>query len=179
MSISNEINAMKTDSSIEGAYLEPLDMHILIVRSGWLIKRICLRRKPTLYPTSHLAKLIIDHIMGGPRPALNLDTSGFTDFQRAVYKAVLEIPRGSTATYGEIARIVGRRGAARAVGMALNKNPFPIMIPCHRVVSANGIGGYSQGVDIKRRLLVIELKCSQEAYCLCHPPTPQNSPKVY
>ncbi|MCX8207954.1 MAG: MGMT family protein [Methanothrix sp.] len=74
----------------------------------------------------------------------------------AIYHAVLRIPRGSTATYGDVAKIAGRPGAARAVGAALRRNPFPIMIPCHRVVASNGPGGYSQGIDIKLQLLAIE-----------------------
>ncbi len=79
-----------------------------------------------------------------------------TDFQKEVWGAMQDIPYGSTATYGEIAKEIGRPGAARAVGMACGANPIPIIIPCHRVVASNGIGGYSGGLAIKRRLLGME-----------------------
>ncbi|MBN1823994.1 MAG: MGMT family protein [Endomicrobiales bacterium] len=64
----------------------------------------------------------------------------------------LKIPKGSTATYGQIARRVGKPGAARAVGQALKKNPFAPFVPCHRVVSSDGsLGGYSAKGGIKRK----------------------------
>jgi len=79
-----------------------------------------------------------------------------TEFQRLVWEALTDIPYGSTATYGEIAEYIGHPRSARAVGMACGCNPIPIIIPCHRVVAANGIGGYSGGLTIKRKLLEIE-----------------------
>lgn len=80
-------------------------------------------------------------------------------FHRKVYKALCKIPAGKTITYAELARRAGSPGAARAVGQAMAKNPFPIVIPCHRVVAGNGkLGGYSGrgGVAIKRALLALE-----------------------
>jgi methylated-DNA-[protein]-cysteine S-methyltransferase len=91
--------------------------------------------------------------------AARLDMSGLPDFERDVYVAAREIPPGSTITYGEIARRIGRPGAAREVGVALGRNPFPIIVPCHRVVAANGkTGGFSAvgGVTTKLKLLRIE-----------------------
>ena len=79
-----------------------------------------------------------------------------TAFQRRVWRALMEIPFGHVITYGELARRVDRPGAARAVGRANGANPIAIIIPCHRVVAANGIGGYGGGVDVKRRLLALE-----------------------
>lgn len=80
-----------------------------------------------------------------------------TPFQLAVWKALLAIPYGGLATYGEIARIVGNPRAARAVGMACNRNPIAIAIPCHRVVGASGaLTGYAGGVGVKRFLLDLE-----------------------
>jgi len=77
-----------------------------------------------------------------------------TAFERAVWQQVRRVPPGRTVTYGELARRIGHPRAARAVGTALKKNPFPILIPCHRVVPANGsIGRYAGGADIKRWLL--------------------------
>lgn len=82
-----------------------------------------------------------------------------TPFVRAVSVAAQRIPPGETRTYGELAREVGRPGAARAVGQAMARNPWPILIPCHRVVGAGGaIGGFSAGggVRTKERLLALE-----------------------
>ncbi len=84
---------------------------------------------------------------------------GLTDFQLAVYRAARRIPPGSTRTYGEIATEIGLPGSAQAVGRALGANPYPIVVPCHRVVAANGrTGGFSAGggVETKMRLLAIE-----------------------
>jgi methylated-DNA-[protein]-cysteine S-methyltransferase len=68
-----------------------------------------------------------------------------TAFQRDVWRQISEIPRGRTRTYGELARRLG--GEARAVGQACGDNPFPIVVPCHRVVAADGLGGFSHHVD--------------------------------
>lgn len=142
--------------STGAAYLDDLDLHIIVEESEGTVKRIRLSRAAPDAEFSETAARIADHIMGGPRPQLDLDTGSCTDFQMAVYSAVLLIPRGSTATYGDVAKAAGRPGAARAVGSALRCNPFPIMIPCHRVVASNGPGGYSQGIDIKLQLLAVE-----------------------
>jgi O-6-methylguanine DNA methyltransferase len=86
-----------------------------------------------------------------------LDFSAATPFQRAVWQATQEIPYGQTRSYGWLAARVGRPRAARAVGQAMAANPWPIIVPCHRVVSSNGrLGGYGGGLDMKERLLVLE-----------------------
>lgn len=80
-----------------------------------------------------------------------------TEFERSVWLALREVPYGETRTYKWLAETVGKPGASRAVGQALSKNPIPILLPCHRIIESDGsIGGYSAGVDIKRRLLEIE-----------------------
>lgn len=80
-----------------------------------------------------------------------------TDFQKAVWAALQTIPYGETATYGEIAAKVGKPGAAIAVGQANSRNPIPILIPCHRVIGADGkMVGYAGGIHIKEALLAIE-----------------------
>jgi methylated-DNA-[protein]-cysteine S-methyltransferase len=79
-----------------------------------------------------------------------------TAFQAAVWAELSRIPWGATITYGELARRVGHPTGARAVGRANGKNPIPIIVPCHRVVAGNGIGGYSGGLPLKRALLAIE-----------------------
>jgi methylated-DNA-[protein]-cysteine S-methyltransferase len=88
-----------------------------------------------------------------------LDESGIDPFRRAVYAATREIGPGATASYGDIARAIGKPDAPRAVGHALGENPFPIVVPCHRVLSAAGaLHGFSApgGIATKRRLLEIE-----------------------
>src|SRR5271165_883513 len=90
---------------------------------------------------------------------ISLDMDQVPAFHRRVYEAARAIPPGMTLSYGEIAARVGAPGAARAVGQALGRNPFPIVVPCHRVLAAGGkIGGFSAqgGVATKRRMLAIE-----------------------
>ena len=81
-------------------------------------------------------------------------SNSLTDFEIAVYGAVLEIPLGATRSYGWVAARIGRHGAARAVGNALNKNSCAPFVPCHRVIAADGsLGGYSGGAAKKKALL--------------------------
>lgn len=77
-----------------------------------------------------------------------------TDFQNDVWKALTQLPEGKTTTYGELAKVVGKPTAYRAVGNAVGANPFFYLIPCHRVLAANGkIGGYAWGPELKRSIL--------------------------
>lgn len=85
-----------------------------------------------------------------------LELQGST-FERRVWQAILEIPRGQTRSYAWVAQRAGSPGGARAAGGAAGRNPVPIICPCHRVVRIDGsIGGYTGGLDIKKRLLMIE-----------------------
>ena len=87
---------------------------------------------------------------------LPLDLRG-TPFQRKVWQALCEIPYGESRSYSEIARAVGRSKAQRAVGSANNANPVALIVPCHRVIAADGsLGGYGGGVELKARLLAME-----------------------
>jgi len=80
-----------------------------------------------------------------------------TPFQKKVWDALLEIPYGTTWSYGELARHIGQPRASRAVGLANGRNPIPIIIPCHRVVGANGtLTGYGGGLEKKQALLALE-----------------------
>lgn len=80
-----------------------------------------------------------------------------TDFDRKVWLTLKEVPYGETRTYKWLAERIGNPQAYRAVGQALSRNPIPIILPCHRIIESDGsIGGYSSGIDIKRRLLEIE-----------------------
>ena len=80
-----------------------------------------------------------------------------TPFQQKVWAALLQIPWGETRTYGQVAAMIGQPKACRAVGMANNRNPLPIFIPCHRVIGANGqLTGYAGGLSAKEHLLSLE-----------------------
>ena len=82
-----------------------------------------------------------------------------TEFMKKVWKQLLNIPYGETKTYKQIATEIGNETAARAVGMANNKNPIPIIIPCHRVIGSNKkLVGYALGLDVKEKLLKLEAK---------------------
>lgn len=84
-----------------------------------------------------------------------LRTEG-TKFQQEVWNALQKIPFGKVETYNDIAQKINRPKAARAVGNACGKNPIPIVIPCHRVVAKTNIGGFSSGIEMKKKLLSIE-----------------------
>lgn len=80
-----------------------------------------------------------------------------TEFERKVWLSLMEVPYGETRTYKWLAEKIGNPRAVRAVGRALSRNPIPIVLPCHRIIESDGsIGGYSSGVDLKRRLLDME-----------------------
>ena len=88
---------------------------------------------------------------------VELDLEWCTSFQLAVAETLRRVPRGEVVTYGELAALAGYPGAQRAAGTFCAHNRFPIVVPCHRVVGAAGIGSYgSQGVEYKRRLLALE-----------------------
>jgi methylated-DNA-[protein]-cysteine S-methyltransferase len=88
---------------------------------------------------------------------VEIDLEWTTPFQLAVAEGIRAIPRGEVVAYGELAALAGYRGAARAVGTFCARNRFMLVLPCHRIVGADGIGGYgSAGVAVKRRLLALE-----------------------
>jgi len=87
---------------------------------------------------------------------VTIDLSG-TDFQKKVWKALMDIPYGQVCSYKDIAQRVGSPKGFRAVGMANNQNPIAVIIPCHRVIGHDGkLVGYAEGIDIKEKLLVLE-----------------------
>ncbi len=104
---------------------------------------------------------IVALLSGEPRDLthVTIDTDGVADFNRRVYAIARAIPPGATLSYGEIAERLGDRSLARVVGQALGQNPFPVIVPCHRVLAAGGkVGGFSApgGIVTKLRLLTIE-----------------------
>lgn len=112
-------------------------------------------------PHTHLAKAkekLHDYFSGKENIGdLSFDSSIGTPFQQAVWKRVCAIPPGSTSTYGAIALELNKPKGARAVGAANGKNPFAILVPCHRLVGASGkLHGYAGGIERKRALLAFE-----------------------
>lgn len=105
---------------------------------------------------------LVDYLEGRKREFLRPPPSPFlqagSPFQRRVWQLISAIPAGETRTYGKIATQLGDRALARAVGGACGANPCPLLIPCHRVVAAQGLGGFGGGLAIKARLLALELK---------------------
>jgi methylated-DNA-[protein]-cysteine S-methyltransferase len=113
--------------------------------------------EPSVRALRPLAELLEQYFSGGAKH-LNvvLDVTG-SEFEHKVWKALLEIPYGETRSYGDIAKVVGEPRAARAVGLACNANPVAIVVPCHRVIGADGkLVGYSGGVPRKKFLIALE-----------------------
>lgn len=112
-------------------------------------------------PVRAVARRLLAHLGGRLDPltdvVLDIDADA-SPFDRAVWSAAREVAPGTVATYGDLARRVGRPGAARAVGGAMGRNPVPWVIPCHRIVAASGIGGFSsaRGLKTKRAMLRAE-----------------------
>ncbi|MEE2691214.1 MAG: methylated-DNA--[protein]-cysteine S-methyltransferase [Pseudomonadota bacterium] len=123
-------------------------------------------------PAGTIAAAIADirALLAGERRDLShidLDMTGVSGFDRAVFALTLDIPPGETKTYGDIARALGDVSESRRVGQALGRNPFPIVVPCHRVVGADGrMTGFSApgGIEAKRRLLKIEGALAPELF---------------
>lgn len=128
---------------------------------GTALTRVEFCAGPSANPQSDLlrraAQQLTEYFSGARRTfSLPLAPKG-TPFQCAVWRALCDIPYGQTRSYGQIAAAVGSLRAARAVGMACNRNPIGVIIPCHRVVGANGaLTGYAGGMDKKAALLALE-----------------------
>ena len=100
---------------------------------------------------------IIEYFSGVRRKLdVPIDASLGTAFQREVWQAVMRIPYGQTRSYGEVAAMIGRPKAARAVGRAMACTPVPIVVPCHRVVASKGFGGYGGNLQVKEYMIAME-----------------------
>lgn len=135
--------------------------------TGGRLARIELNRTESGSPRNAVEKRIEAQLLeylSGERRSFDIPmTLEGTPMYLEVWREVERIPYGRTRTYGEIARAVGRPGAARAVGQANHLNPLPLVVPCHRVVaSGGGLGGYGGGLDLKRKLLDMETSISFE-----------------
>jgi len=111
------------------------------------------------------ARSLLTAYFAGHRPGFDVPVEPHgTPFQRAVWQAIATVPYGETIAYRELARRVGRPHSVRAVGAATGRNPLSIMIPCHRIVGADGsLTGYAGGLDRKRALLALESGTSASA----------------
>ena len=108
-------------------------------------------------PVAAAVQQLKEYFAGSRRTfQVQLSASPATDFQRDVWGALRKIPYGHVRTYGEVADSVGRPRAHRAVGNANHANPWPVVVPCHRVVASGGLGGYGGGDHVKRYLLALE-----------------------
>ena len=128
-------------------------------------RRKFLRKIPDMMGSFHkppvvLRKQVRRHLFGKGVPdysAVQLNEELGTPFERAVWEVVRGIPYGQARTYGWVAAQTGDRKRARPVGQAMAKNPFPLVVPCHRVVAADGtLGGFSGGLELKKALLDLE-----------------------
>ena len=145
----------------EGVFLPSLGLYLLVDWAHRRVRRIYFSRVCPEEP-SELAEKIAAHLNNGaPCPDVELDLSDKTDFQRRVYAAVQEIRRGETMTYGEVAARAGCPKGARAVGRVMATNPFAVLVPCHRVVARNGLGGFAWGLETKEKMQSLEKKGSQ------------------
>jgi methylated-DNA-[protein]-cysteine S-methyltransferase len=110
------------------------------------------------YPAFAALRFWLDGYFNGKKPAFNSPLAPVgTEFQLAVWQRLLKIPYGKTSTYGELAAKLKKPGAGQAVGSAVGHNPISLIIPCHRVVGADGsLTGYAGGIEKKRALLELE-----------------------
>lgn len=144
------------------AYNTPIG-HITIASDGEAITRIAFGvailegdNKPTKLTND--ASTQIQEYLAGKRTVFEMPfKAAGTPFQEQVWKATAQIPYGQTRTYGQIAEAAGNPRASRAVGMAVNRNPLPLVVPCHRIIGAQGKPvGYAGGLRIKEFLLNLE-----------------------
>lgn len=142
-------------------YAEPLNRYIIVQAEGNVAQSIEIAmEKPAARRTgTALAQALEAYFSTGADGELfkfDFDRSGLTPFRAEIMETLRQVPAGKTVTYGELAETAGKLGAARAVGNVMARNPVPLLVPCHRVVATNGLGGFSGGLDVKRKLLRLE-----------------------
>ncbi|MEI7827191.1 MAG: MGMT family protein [Euryarchaeota archaeon] len=142
-------------------YSEYLTRFVSVVLEGEAVQRVTLEAyaRPSYMLSATPAVQALENYLRGAKVDLSIfpvDLGNRSAFEKATLEYVRQIPRGSVATYSELAEKVGRPRAARAVGNALRRNPVPLFVPCHRVVGVSGLGGFSWGLDTKRKLLQLE-----------------------
>ena len=145
-----------------GVYSSPIGDISITEENGFIIS-VQLSKSDTENTPSHLTDLTFKEILeylSGTRTYFTVPISPHgTDFQKKVWDSLCSIQYGNLKTYGEIAQEIGSPKGARAVGMAYNKNPIHIIIPCHRVIGKSGsLTGYAAGLNIKEKLILLEKK---------------------
>lgn len=164
-----QIDMKQATSTLQASYDSPLGRIILAVTGEQLVGVWFdgQRHQPdtstwpvaTDHPVLQLAKTQLSEYFAGQRTTFELPLAldRGTDFQQAVWRALLNVPSGATVTYGELSQRVGKPAAVRAVGGAVGRNPLSIVVPCHRVLGANGaLTGYAGGLERKTALLHLE-----------------------
>jgi len=162
--VQTPIGELRLASTAKGlAYLE-LPRAAGCGMAGWLHRHLPEAKRVESREKNRAAIEQIQEYLAGDRTEfdLPLDLRG-TDFQRAVWRELRKIPFGDQRSYRDIAEAVGRPKAVRAVGAANGSNPVAIVVPCHRVVNADGkLGGYGGGLPLKARLLAMESRAGGE-----------------
>jgi O-6-methylguanine DNA methyltransferase len=147
--------------TMDWMYAEPIGLYVIVETEGSTVKTLDMtREKPTFRPVgTAVIKALEEYFATGKDKDLlkyGFDRSGLTPFRVKIMEALRKVPAGETMTYGELAAAAGKPGAARAVGNVMARNPVPILVPCHRVVATNGLGGFASGLDVKKKLLRLE-----------------------
>ena len=141
-------------------YAKPIGMWVAVEEIAGVVKSVHFMKNHNGKPRiNHPVSLDLLQYFKGKTvdfSCYNVDLSEFTPFQQQVLTTARSIGWGNSITYSRLASMIERPGATRAVGTALGKNGVPVIIPCHRVVSKNGLGGFSYAVEVKQRLLGLE-----------------------
>lgn len=141
-------------------YAEPLGLYVVAEVDGTVVRSLEMTGRKPAFPARRTAfvRALEAYFATGRDDfsGFTPDYSGMTPFRKKVMQELRKVPAGSTVAYGELAAIAGRPGAARAVGNVMATNPVPLLVPCHRVVATDGLGGFTGGLDVKRSLLRLE-----------------------
>ncbi|MBL8695297.1 MAG: methylated-DNA--[protein]-cysteine S-methyltransferase [Planctomycetes bacterium] len=157
---------------VAGTAAEICDISLPGTRKSEFVARLPRGASPGETPTLASARRQLEEYFAGRRRTFDLPLRAHgTEFEKRVLRALAQIPYGTVATYGELAARAGSPGAARAIGRVMARNRIPIVLPCHRVVAASGLGGFAGAaclLDVKRALL------EREGAAI--PPTPHKRP---
>lgn len=142
-------------------YAEPIGMYVIVEMDGQVVKKLEMTREKPAFKAAGTAvtRALEAYFRTGSDAGFlefDFDRAGLTPFRIKIMEALRRVPAGETLTYGELAAAVGKPGAARAVGNVMARNPVPLLVPCHRVVATNGLGGFASGLDVKKKLLRLE-----------------------
>jgi len=158
MNQTNQLNQYNLKTKI--GWIQIVEENEKITKLSFLDEKEVEKSKKCGKPSPSIQKICkqLEEYLDGKRQdfSIPIKTNG-TPFQEKVWEELQKIPYGETICYGELAKRIGNPKASRAVGMANNKNPIAIIIPCHRVIGKNGkLVGYASGVDKKEALLILE-----------------------